>query len=102
MPGEVSGVSGVTNLLGIEALCPVLWMVEGFLVLFPVAVFLSVASLVVRFWRSRGTERQQIKWLTYTGATTAIMIVLTNLLDQDSALYTVMDCLTGLVQTLQF
>jgi hypothetical protein len=97
MPGEVSDVSGVTNPLGIEALRRLDWMVEGFLVLFPVAVFLSVASLVVRFWRSRGTERQQMKWLTYTGATTAIMIVLTNLLDQDSALYTVMDSLTGLV-----
>jgi hypothetical protein len=61
MPGEVSGVSGVTNPLGVEALRPVLWMVEGFLVLFPVAAFLSVPSLVVRFWRSEGTERQQIK-----------------------------------------
>ncbi len=61
MPGEVSGVSGVTNPLGVEALRPVLWMVEGFLVLFLVAAFLSVPSLVVRFWRSEGTERQQIK-----------------------------------------
>ena len=100
MPGAVSGVSGVTNPLGIEALRPVVGLVEGFLVLFPVAVLLSLASLVVRFWRSRGTERQQMKWLTYTGATTATMILLTtiiDLLDQNSVLYTVMDSLTGLV-----
>jgi hypothetical protein len=31
-------------------------------------VFGSLAALVVRFRRSRGTEREQLKWLTYGGA----------------------------------
>ena len=31
------------------------------------AMFLSVASLVLRFKRSRGEERQQLKWFVYAG-----------------------------------
>jgi hypothetical protein len=98
-PGEVSDVSGVSNPLGMEALRPVLRVLEVVMVwMFPVVVFLSVASLVVRFWRSRGEERQQMKWLTYVVAALFGMIVLTNLLDAaNSALYPVVDTLTSLV-----
>jgi hypothetical protein len=34
-------------------------------VLLPAVVFLSLASLVVRFRRSTGVQRQQLKWFTY-------------------------------------
>ncbi len=99
MPGEVSDVSGVANPLGIEGLRPVLRVVEVVMVwMFPVVVFLSAASLVVRFWRSRGEERQQMKWLTYAVAAMAVMILLTNLLDAtNSVLYPVVDTFTALV-----
>ena len=40
--------------------------------LLAVALFLSVISIVVRLWRSRGERRQQIKWIVYAGA---IMVV---------------------------
>ena len=98
-PGEVSDVSGVSNPLGMEALRPVFRVLEVVMVwMFPVIVFLSVASLVVRFGRSRGEERQQMKWLTYVVAALSAMIVLTNLLDAaNSALYPVVDTLTALV-----
>jgi hypothetical protein len=95
-PGEVEGVAGVTNPLGIEALRTVR-VVEGSLLLFVGLVFLAVASLMIRFRRSRGQERQQMKWLTYTAITMTALIVLTNLSRQNSALYTVMEGLTGLV-----
>ena len=36
-----------------------------FSVLVPAVTFLSLASLVVRFWGSRGAQRQQLKWFTY-------------------------------------
>jgi hypothetical protein len=36
----------------------------------------SVAALVVRFHRSRGVERQQLKWFTFAGAVTVAGVVL--------------------------
>jgi hypothetical protein len=98
-PGEVSDVTGVTNPLGIGALRPVLEVMEIVMVwTFPVVILSSVASLIVRFWRSRGEERQQMKWLTYAIAAMSVMILLTNLLDAtNSPLYPVVDTLTALV-----
>ena len=67
-PGE-DETRGIPNPLGIESLeslqllsgvldvvMPVSWLVVG---------FASAASLVVRSLRSRGEERQQIKWFAY-------------------------------------
>jgi hypothetical protein len=36
-----------------------------FFVLAPAVTILSLASLVIRFWRARGVQRQQLKWFTY-------------------------------------
>ena len=36
-----------------------------------VAVVLAAASVVVRFRRARGAERQQLKWFAYVGVLTA-------------------------------
>ena len=58
------------------------------------ATFLtSVASLVARFSRSRGQERQQMKWITYATGATFAMVLLAFSLDAgvpDSALTKVM------------
>ena len=95
-PGEVEGVAGVINPLGIEALRTVR-VVESSLLLFVVLVFLSVASLVVRFRRSRGQERQQMKWLTYTATTLTAMLLVDFPLPHDVVWYPLVDTLLGLV-----
>jgi hypothetical protein len=106
-PGATSGVRGVINPLGIEALRPVAGPradeVTGVLLLS--AFLASLVSLVVRFWRSQGEERQQMKWITYATGAIFTMILLAILLDvvflltlgaaASSALAKVADPLTG-------
>jgi hypothetical protein len=62
-PGEIQD-SGTANPLGIETSWPVFDLLEMlvFALYFPL-LFVSAASLVVRFRRSGSVERQQIKWL---------------------------------------
>jgi hypothetical protein len=40
-----------------------------------VLVLISLASLIVRFLRSRGEERQQLKWLAYVAAVVTVLFV---------------------------
>jgi hypothetical protein len=99
-PGPTSGVRGVTNPLGVEALRPVAGNVGSDVtgVLLLIVFLSSVASLVVRFWRSRGEERQQMKWITYAAGAMFTMVLLVTLLDvvaQNSALAKVANPLTG-------
>ena len=44
------------------------------------ATFAAVVSMVVRFHRSRGVERQQLKWFTYAGALLILWILMTEFL----------------------
>ena len=83
MPGATSGIPGVTNPLGIEALRPVSGDVGDNItnVLFLIVFLASLTSLVIRFWRSRGDERQQMKWITYAAGAMFTMILLVSLLD---------------------
>jgi hypothetical protein len=38
-----------------------------------------IGSLVVRFWRARGVERQQLKWFVYTAVVALVVLVLANI-----------------------
>lgn len=78
-PGDLteSGYPGIQNPLGIEALKPVIGILEMALVLFPVSILLSAISLVLRYRRSRGQERLQLKWLSTAAATVAGIFVAT-------------------------
>jgi len=60
------------NPLWIPALSPLYAVVEAGFVIFVVLFGVAVASLVVRFRRSRGVERQQLKWIVAAGV---VMVV---------------------------
>ncbi len=74
-PGEIDEYTypGLPNPLGIggvvgDALSAVESTGNG---IFPVAVLLSISSMIVRFRRSSGRELLQLKWVAYAAALTA-------------------------------
>jgi hypothetical protein len=73
MPGPV-GPGVPTNPLGVESAEGFLELVQAIAgVTTPFLALAVVGSLVLRFRRSRGDERQQLKWLTYAVAVDAVM-----------------------------
>ena len=105
-PGP-SGVAGASNPLGIEALRPVEEklgsVVTGNVVsgaLFLPLFLTSVASLAVRFWRSRGEERQQMKWITYAAGATFATLLLVIPLDSTAPNWTFTMILASLAEVM--
>src|SRR5215218_2873162 len=99
-PGVGGDVPGVVNPLGIEALRTLDRVPQVDIILtvvFLVIVVCSVASLVVRFLRSSGEERQQMKWLTYAAAAYFATLLLVMSLPADSDWYRAVDSLSTLV-----
>jgi hypothetical protein len=99
-PGVGGDVPGVVNPLGVEALrlldrVPQVDIILAVVLL--VSVLCSVASLVVRFRRSDGEERQQMKWLTYAAAANFATLLLVMSLPADSAWYRAVNTLSNLV-----
>jgi hypothetical protein len=67
-PGPLENQGGVRNPFGVEALP---WLVEVsyiILPLLPLCILASAVSIVLRYRRSRGEVRQQIKWLTFVAS----------------------------------
>jgi two-component system, NarL family, sensor kinase len=65
---------GVRNPLGLPALGGALLVVsQGTLAVTVVAVVAAAGSLVVRFRRARGVERQQLRWVALAAALTGVM-----------------------------
>jgi hypothetical protein len=99
LPGKVIDPWDITNPLGLAALRPAIGGLEVVMaVLFVGFILSSVVSLVVRFRRSQGQERQQMKWLTYVAATVVGMVLLTTLLE--AANLDFLSEMTGLVTDL--
>jgi hypothetical protein len=67
-PGSLEGLEGVRNPFGFMAF-PWMKSVPYLLIpLFLLCMLLSVLSLVLRYRRSRGEERQQIKWIAFAAS----------------------------------
>jgi hypothetical protein len=99
-PGVAGDVPGIVNPLGVEALRLLDRVTQVDIILavvLLVSVLCSVASLVVRFRRSDGEERQQMKWLTYAAAANFATLVLLMSLPADSAWYPAVNTLSNLV-----
>jgi hypothetical protein len=79
-PGPIEGFASVKNPFGIEAAAVVLDIlghVGGWTAL---ACFVAaILSLVLRFYRSRGDERLQLKWFVYAATLGFLAIVITAL-----------------------
>jgi signal transduction histidine kinase len=75
-PGEVGGSAKVQNPIGIEAVRPIVpaLLTIGGLGTIALAI-VCVVGLILRFRRSRGEERQQLRWLAYALAAAAAFIV---------------------------
>jgi len=67
-PGDVQG-TGLSNPMGVEALGVLPWVIDAaVLPLWLGLLFVSAASLAVRFKRSGSEQRQQIKWLAFAAS----------------------------------
>ena len=85
-PGELDEYTypGLANPLGIGGeVGDVLTTIEsagnGIL---PIAVLVSISSMIARFWRSSGRERLQLKWVAYTAALTATSFLVSFMLPE--------------------
>jgi hypothetical protein len=93
LPGDSRG-TGLVNPLGVEALEPLLEISD--LILFApyfAVLFASAASIVVRFRRSSGEERQQIKWLAYTVSALPVWFLVNPLIVENPLLVGAIDAL---------
>ena len=75
-PGPLENQAGVNNPFGVEALP---WLaVAGYVVLplLPLCILASAVSLVLRFRRSVGEVREQIKWIAFAASFAGLMYLI--------------------------
>jgi hypothetical protein len=72
-PGRLDNLAGVRDPFGIEG---AEWLTAGayaLLPLLPLCMLASALSLVLRYRRSRGEERQQIKWMAFSASVVVVL-----------------------------
>jgi hypothetical protein len=67
-PGPMDGLPGIRNPFGLEEYPWVADATLGVILLLPLCILASATSLVLRFHRSGGEEREQIKWLAFAAS----------------------------------
>ena len=72
-PMQESPAPGVANPIGIEAIRPFLEAAQFLIIVIPVGVLGSLTALVLRFRRSTGIERLQLRWLLTAAAFVALL-----------------------------
>ena len=75
IPGPLIGLGGVHNPFGLEGYP---WVNDAFLVvmpLLPLCILASAVSLVLRYRRSGGEVRQQIKWVAFAASVMAFLFL---------------------------
>ena len=67
-PGDLPGHPGMRNPFGLEGHPTVALWLTGAIALLPACILASAASLVIRYRRSGGVVRQQIKWVAFAAS----------------------------------
>ncbi len=77
MPGPMENFRAARNPFGVEAAAPILEFLEAVGSWASLAcVVAAIVSLILRFWRSRGEERLQLKWFVYAATLGFLAILL--------------------------
>jgi hypothetical protein len=75
-PGSLDMPRGIRNPFGLEAAPLVTTVAYLILPLLPLCMLASALSLVLRYRRSRGDERQQIKWIAFAASLVALVYLI--------------------------
>jgi hypothetical protein len=76
-PGPLEGHPGVRNPFGLEGAPP--WLATAgiaILLLLPLCMIASASSLVLRYRRSGGEEREQIKWIAFAASVVGLLYLI--------------------------
>jgi hypothetical protein len=75
-PGPLEGHPGVRNPFGLEGAPWLATAVIVILPLLPLCMLASAVSLVLRYGRSRGVEREQIKWIAFAASVVGLLYLI--------------------------